>query len=141
MKMSKRKKCESRCDTWFFNTPELVTVCKSACRDNPDISRDDLLCSGSYISEFDFMQQYGYDPCPGKGMTLDQFRAIQAQMEPTPPPAPPPIIPPANQNPAPPADTPGEAGANEDKKESWVIYAVGGAVLLVVALLLFIKKK
>lgn len=140
--MNKRKKCESRCNTWFFNNEELATVCKSACRDNPDITRDDLLCSGSYISEFDFMMQYGYDPCPGKGMTLDQFRAIQAQMEPTPPPIPPPILPPpANQSPDLPADTPGEEGEEEDKN-SWGIYAIiGGAILLVIALFLLIKKK
>lgn len=141
--MTKRKKCESRCNTWFFNNEELATVCKSACRDNPGLTRDDLLCSGSYISEFDFMMQYGYDPCPGKGMTLEQFRAIQAQMEPTPPP--PPILPPppANQNPAPPAnDTPGEGMEGEEEQNSWGIYAIiGGAVLLLVTLFLLIKKK
>ncbi len=83
---TRRKKCEGRCETWFVNSPELADLCKGVCKDRPSITRDDLLCSGRYISEYDFMARYGYDPCPSSGMTLDDFLALQRKAPTTLPP-------------------------------------------------------
>lgn len=127
------KECESRCDTWFFTNPELADVCKSACKANKKLSKDDFLCSGNYISELDFYQRYGYDPCPKSGYTLAELSAIaKAQADaikanqpppPLPPPKPPvpPVIPPKNN----------KAEAEPPGYTTWIIYGVLGLVVII----------
>lgn len=51
--------------------PDTERACQNACKGNPNIQKDDFLCSGNYADQRAFIIQYGFDPCPGDDITVE----------------------------------------------------------------------
>ncbi|MCB9296296.1 MAG: hypothetical protein H6559_24740 [Lewinellaceae bacterium] len=62
-------KCRRRCDGWFGLAPALADSCRRLCNSGrTEFTKEEYLCDE--INEVDVMRHYGYDPCPGRGLTL-----------------------------------------------------------------------
>lgn len=69
----KRAKCKQRCKSWFGAQPDIERACKNACGSNYNLAKDDFLCSGNYIEQAVIIGAYGYDPCLGSGISVEDF--------------------------------------------------------------------
>ena len=115
-RQKKINQCQTRCKGWFSGMPDVERSCKSACKSNTELTKDDFLCSGNYIEEALLIARYGYDPCPNNSTTLEGY------------------LDPLN-------DRPREDAKNEQLSELAVILCIvaGAAVLIFLAIILMKK--
>lgn len=115
-RMRRRNQCQQRCKGWFSGMPDVERSCKNACKTNTELTKDEFLCSNNYIEEALLIARYGYDPCPGRGATLESY------LDPL-------------------GDRPREDVKNEQLSELAVILgiAAGAAVLIFLAIILMKK--
>lgn len=72
-KWCRRQECRKRCESWFGTMPDVADACKSACHNSTSFTREQFLCSGKYIDKATVIARYKYDPCPGQGLTVEDF--------------------------------------------------------------------
>ncbi len=65
--------CQNRCRGWFASQPDLERGCRKACKTDYDLTKGDFLCSGKWLDQAAVMGAYGYDPCPGLGIELQDY--------------------------------------------------------------------
>jgi hypothetical protein len=64
--------CKQRCKSWFSGLDELERQCKNACKgDDRTFTKDEFLCSGKWVDDQNVILQYGYDPCPNRGASVE----------------------------------------------------------------------
>ena len=68
-----RTACRRRCKSWFSGMPDVERSCINACKSNTRLTKEEFLCSGNYVVEALLIARYGYDPCPGKGLSLSGY--------------------------------------------------------------------
>lgn len=104
-------KCRRRCDGWFGLAPELARSCRRMCNSgNTSFTKEEYLCT---VSEADVIRRYGYDPCPGRGMTVLDFADPTGEI---------------------PRSEEQEAAKRQQIDDAMII----GAVLIVIALIVFV---
>lgn len=72
-RQKKINQCQTRCKSWFSGMPDVERSCKNGCKTNTELTKDEFLCSNNYIEESLLIARYGYDPCPGRGATLESY--------------------------------------------------------------------
>lgn len=110
-KACRRQACKNRCKSWFSAQPDIERQCKNACKDNISFSREDFLCSGKWVDRTVVMLTYGYDPCPGQagGRTMEEL-----------------------------LDPLGDRERDEQKREDLQPVILGGALLILAALVVLV---
>jgi hypothetical protein len=63
--------CKKQCSSWAAGMPDVVSACKDACKVDNGLNKDQFFCSGNYLNQSQFILQYGFDPCPGDGVTFE----------------------------------------------------------------------
>lgn len=110
----KKCRCQRRGKSYFSGQPDLERAFSKACDGNTDLERDDFLCSGKYMDQRAIILNYGYDPCVGDNITVQN------------------VLDPTNQR----------DENNADFKSSLpVIGVIGGLIAVGIIVLYFINRK
>lgn len=105
-------RCQDRCGGWFGAQPDIERACKKACRADYDLTREEFLCSGNWIDQAIVIGGYGYDPCLGSGMSVENY------------------LDPLNQR-----------EAEKEQATNVQPWLIGGAALVVIALIVLVILK
>lgn len=68
-----KQDCKERCRSWFGTMPDVEYACRNACKQRQNFDRQQFLCGGGYIDQEMVIRNYGYDPCPTSGATVQTF--------------------------------------------------------------------
>lgn len=106
--------CKERCKGWFAGQPELERACKNACKAKSSLTKQDFLCSGNWVAQQIVFAAYGYDPCPGDEINIEDY-----------------------------FDPLDDRSREDEKRESLqpVIYVIGAALFFSIAVFLYLKMK
>jgi hypothetical protein len=53
--------------------PDIERACKNACKVDPNLTKNDFLCSSNWIEQQVIMAAYGYDPCTEDSTTIGDY--------------------------------------------------------------------
>jgi hypothetical protein len=73
----KKCECKRKCKSWFSTNSELQKGCRKACKEQPNTiksgTKEDYLCGEWGPMEADVITALGYDPCPGRGISISDI--------------------------------------------------------------------
>jgi hypothetical protein len=58
------KGCQDNCTEWFGPTGNMSNWCKEACKQSAALTKEEFLCSGTYVPDLLVKKYYGDYPCP-----------------------------------------------------------------------------
>lgn len=65
--------CKKRCKATFPTNDDLRKGCENYCKADNAFNVADYPCNIAGFNDASFIANYGYDPCAGSGITVDDF--------------------------------------------------------------------